>query len=430
MSTIKETQNTTHKKAPLFFISAGDPSGDIHASHLVEAISRILPQARFIGFAGPQTATTCCDVKYDLTKFSAMMLKKAIVNLPNYLRILRKTDIIFQKERPDVVIIVDFPGFNWKIAKKAQKAGIPVVYFMPPQIWGWGQWRVKKMRKYVNLVLSCFSFEHEWFKNQNCNSTFISHPFFEEVRSRKLDNNFLLNLRAPVTVPSSNQTIRHSARYLTILPGSRDQEVQNNLPNLLETIQIILQETTDIKPIFAAFKESHAEYIKKIIQESNLDFPVYVGKTPELMRIATCCLSVSGSVSIELLSLCKPTVITYKISSFEYAVLRFLKRVKYITLTNLLYVHSLHGETPFYPRRFIPKSTDYTPRERELMLFPEFLLKTNSPKEIAKPLIRWLNNETSRRQCIAKLEALKKQNDIVSSPVLLAAQKIIQYLDL
>lgn len=423
------------RKTPLFFISAGDPSGDVHAARLVEAIAKRNPSVKFIGFAGPKTAATHCDVRFELTKFAAMMLKQAFLNLPDYLRLLSQAEDIFRKERPDAVILVDFPGFNWRIAQKAKAAGVPTIYFMPPQIWGWGQWRVKKMQKYVDLVLSCFSFEDDWFRSHKCNSVLISHPFFEEARSKKVDWDFIAefdNFGVSPNVPqlSTHPQKLNNVRYLTVLPGSRDQEIVNNLDNLLSTIDKVTKVIKDVLPVFAAFKQSQANMILQVLKTRGLDYPVYVGKTPELMRLATCCLSVSGSTSIELLSLCKPTVITYKISSFEYFALRFLKRVKYITLTNLLYVFGLRDETPFYPPRCIPKSTAHTPHERETMLFPEFLTKGDCSDEAAIPLIRWLQDEDARKQCVSKLEDLKKINDFVERPIDLGAEKILEFLKL
>ena len=181
-------------RRPFFFISAGDPSGDAHAARLVEALERRFPNARFAGYAGPKTAATSCDVRVDLTQFAVMWIGRAVANLPNFLRILKNADKIFRDERPDAVILVDFPGFNWKIAKKAKAAGVPVVYFMPPQIWGWAQWRVKKMRRLTDFVLSCFAFEDAWFRENGVRSTLIGHPFFESTRNPQLDAAFLTDL--------------------------------------------------------------------------------------------------------------------------------------------------------------------------------------------------------------------------------------------
>ena len=429
--TTKESSTTTDASAPVFFLSAGDPSGDVHAARLVEALSQRLPNARFIGYAGPKTAATICDVRVDLTQFAVMMLKNALLNLFTYVKLLNQASAIFRKERPSSVILVDFPGFNWQIAKKAKAAGAPIVYFMPPQMWGWGQWRVKKMRKYVDLVLSCFSFEDEWFKERNCRSTLVGHPFFEEARSKKIDADFIESLNSTESGVSSSTPstpLQGQKRYLTVLPGSRNQEVSNNLPNLIATIEKVVKVAPDVQPIFAAFSDAQASEVRNQLKERKLDYPVYVGRTSELMRVATCCLGVSGSVSIELLSLCKPTVFTYHVSKLEHFALRFLKRVKYITLTNILYVFGLEGETPFYPKGRLAKSTEHTPDERKLMICPEFLTKDDCSDHAAECLIRWFVDDEARLECVKKLEELKKVNDFVGRPIDLAAERIVDFL--
>lgn len=413
---------------PLFFISAGDPSGDVHAQKLVNALSRRLPTARFVGFAGPKTAETVCDVRFDLTKYAAMMLKKALLNIPIYFKLLAQADRIFREEKPDAVILVDFPGFNFRIAQKAKAAGIPVIYFMPPQIWGWGQWRVKKMRKYVDLVLSCFEFEHEWFSNHGCRSVFVSHPFFEESRSRTLDHSFMDNLVsewANSTLDKTNQE-GSNLKSLIVLPGSRDQEVKSNLPFLLSILKEVTEKTPEVRPIFAAYKPEQAEFIRQILSERSLDYAVYAEKTPELLRVATCCLGVSGSVSIEALSLHKPLVIIYKISRLEYFALRFLKRVKFITLSNILWVHTLKDETPFYPKGKIASKTEHTTHERNLMLCPEYLFFDSCQiKNASTHLTNWFSNPELLRETQRNLIKLQKETDLVEKPIEKAAEVII-----
>ena len=433
-------------RRPFFFISAGDPSGDAHAARLVEALERRFPNARFAGYAGPKTAATSCDVRVDLTEFAVMWIGRAVANLPNFVRILKNADKIFRNERPDAVILVDFPGFNWKIAKKAKAAGVPVVYFMPPQIWGWGQWRVKKMRRLTDLVLSCFAFEDAWFRENGVRSTLIGHPFFESTRNPELDAAFLAGLEsaengrstAPTLADSTAKTAdaenpsappSQGAPYLTILPGSRNQEVTGNLADLLTTAEKVCAAAPAVRPVVAAFRAEHADVVRAELERRGLDYPVYVGKTPELMRAATCCLAVSGSVSIELLSLCKPTVILYRIGKPQNFALRFLKRVKYITLTNLLAISRVPGETPFYPKGEFAKQTEHTARERALMVFPEFISPNDRSDEAAAILADWFLDAASRNRRIAELETLRQATDFVDSPIELAVEKIAEELE-
>ena len=415
-------------KGPLFFISAGDPSGDAHAANLVEALGRAIPNARFIGFAGPKTARTQCDVRFDLTEYAVMMLKRAIMNLPQFIKVLDQAKPIFLNEKPDLVILVHYPGFNWQIAKRARAVGIPVLYFMPPQIWGWGQWRVKKMRKLVNLILSCFHFEDRWFTEHGCRSIFIGHPFFEEARSKNVDFVFLRSLNSSENgisiVSSKTDEPREGLRYLTILPGSRNQEVVANIDQLAAVAEIVKKKNPDVCPVFAAYKESHAAFVREKLREKRLDYPVYVGKTPELLRAATCCLGVSGSVSLEVLSLCKPLVVVYRTSWLEFKALRFLKRVKYVTLTNLLAVDRIEGESPFYPEGYAPPSAEHTPHEREMMVCPEFVSWKDESEEAAFHLCEWFSDKTKLDQKIEELTELKLAVDLVEHPLERAAEII------
>lgn len=426
---------------PLFFISAGDPSGDVHAARLVAALEKRFPGARLIGYAGPKTAATACDVRADLTKYAVMWIGRALLNLPNYLRLLKNADKIFRDERPDAVILVDFPGFNWKIAKKAKAAGIPTIYFMPPQIWGWAQWRVKKMRRFVDLALACFPFEDAWFRENGCRSTLVGHPFFEETRSKTVDADFLASLNSTengASTPLSPEEIAKNdanspnsgkTRYLTLLPGSRNQEVTGNVADLIATAEKVRAAAPDVRPVFAAFRDAHADFIRAELAKRGLDYPVFVGKTPELMRAATCCLAVSGSVSIELLALCKPTVVHYRVGKPQFAALRYIKRVKYITLTNLLAVDKIPGESPFYPKGKLAPSSEHTPRERELALFPEFISAEDKTDDAAAFLIDWFNDPIKRNERVAALAKLREETDFIDSPIALAAEKIAEELN-
>ena len=180
----------------------------------------------------------------------------------------------------------------------------------------------------------------------------------------------------------------------------------------------------DVHPVFAAYKESHAAFIREKLSEKHLDYPVYVGKTPELLRAATCCVGVSGSVSLEVLSLCKPLVVVYRTSWLEFKALRFLKRVKYVTLTNLLAVDRIEGETPFYPEGYAPSSTEHTPHEREMMICPEFVSWKDESEKAAFHLCEWFSDRTKLDNKIEELTELKRAVDIVEQPLERAAEII------
>ncbi len=324
-------------------------------------------------------------------------------------------------------MLIDYPGFNWWIAWRAKVHGIPVFYYTPPQIWAWATWRAKKMRRLADHVLCSLPFEEPWLRERGCNATFVGHPFFDEVRRETLDEPFLRNHRG-------------AARPLvTILPGSRTQEVLHNLPCFLKAAARVREAVPAARFAVAAFKPAHARMAAEMAartqqwelknancklqiancdagisdfgsQISNVQLPevttkptleIYSGRTPELMRLASCCMACSGSVSLELLYHAKPTVIHYRISPLAYAVQKRFRKVKYITLVNLLSTSEL------YPADLTPY--DPAQPDAEKVLFPEYLTCKDKSEAVAGHVVQWLTDPSLLDRRVAALEALKAQ---------------------
>jgi lipid-A-disaccharide synthase len=273
------------------------------------------------------------------------------------------------------VVLVDYPGLNWWIARRAKVHGIPVFYYPPPQIWAWGQWRVRKMRRLVDHVLCTLPFEEAWFRAHGCRATCVGHPFFDEVRRVSLDEAFLARQRG------------RERPLVLILPGSRTQEVAANFPDFLKAAGRIQRAVREARFAVAAFKPQHAEMARGMIEKFSegakppaADIEVHVGHTPELMHLADCALACSGSVSLELLYHAKPTVILYRVSRPAYLVQGFFRQAKYITLVNLL---------------------------ADEMLFPEYLTCEDRSAEIAGHVIEWLREPAERVARVAALERLR-----------------------
>ena len=136
-------------------------------------------------------AAAGCRLHADLTELAVMWFGRALANLHKFWDLAGRADRYFRHHRPDAVVLIDYPGFNWWIAWRAKIHGIPVFYYTPPQIWAWATWRAKKMRRLSDHVLCSLPFEEEWFRQRGCNATFVGHPFFDEVRQHKLDEAFL-----------------------------------------------------------------------------------------------------------------------------------------------------------------------------------------------------------------------------------------------
>ncbi len=375
-------------KPPVIFFSAGEPSGDLHGANLIRQLQARCPGLQAVGYGGPKMAEAGCRLHADLTALAVMWLLRALLNLHKFWGLVSRADRYFRHHRPDAVVLIDYPGFNWWIARRAKVHGIPVFYYSPPQIWAWARWRVKKMRRLVDHVLCGLPFEEAWLRRHGCNATFVGHPFFDEVRRYAYDERFLAEHRG------------RPGPLVAILPGSRTQEVTHNLRWFLKAAEMIRAEVPDARFALAAFKPHQAELARKMIADK-LPIEICVGKTPELMRLADCAMSVSGSVSLELLYHATPTVILYWIDRFAYFVQGFFRKVKYITLVNLLSTGKLDDSdlAPFDPSQ----------PDADRVLFPEYLTCGDRSKQIAGHVVEWLKAPARRAARVAALEELKTQ---------------------
>jgi lipid-A-disaccharide synthase len=301
--------------------------------------------------------------------------------------LVSRADRYFRHHRPDAVVLIDYPGFNWWIARRAKAHGIPVFYYGAPQLWAWAGWRIKKMRRFVDHVLCKLPFEEAWYRERGCNATFIGHPYFDQLRAEQLDAAFVEKLR-----PASGPLV-------AILPGSRTQEVQSNLGYFLKAAKIVHGRVPHVRFAIASFKPSQAEFARQAVAASGLPIEIHVGRTAEIIHAADCAMAVSGSVSLELLYHTKPTVILYYVSRFAFFVQRFLRKVRYITLVNLLTTNDL------FPKRV----ATYDPADPAdaHVLMPEYLTCSDKSEQVAAHVVEWLNHPAKRAARASQLAELR-----------------------
>src|SRR3954468_2931709 len=235
------------------FFSVGEPSGDLHGANLIRELRRRRPDCECVGYGGPRMAAAGCELHADLTALAVMWILRVLLNIHKFLALASRADRYFLHHRPDAVVLIDYPGFNWWIARRAKAHGIPVFYYAPPQIWSWASWRIKKMRPFVDHVLCALPFEETWFKENGCRATFVGHPFFDEVRRQQFDEPFLRTLRSK------------PGRLVTILPGSRTQEVEHNLKWFLKAAALVRVRIPGVRFAVAAFKPHQAQMARKLI---------------------------------------------------------------------------------------------------------------------------------------------------------------------
>ncbi len=369
------------------FFSVGEPSGDLHGANLIRELRKRRPNCEFVGYGGPRMAAAGCELHEDLTKLAVMWFARALLNLHKFWELGSRADRYFRHHRPDAVVLIDYPGFNWWIARRAKAHGIPVFYYGVPQLWAWAGWRIKKMRRFVDHVLCKLPFEEAWYRERGCNATFVGHPYFDQLRSEQLDAAFI----------DGEHT--KGGPLVAILPGSRTQEVKSNFAYFLKAAKIVHARVPNARFAVAAFKPSQAETVRDAIAGSDLPIDIHVGRTAEIIHAADCAMAVSGSVSLELLYHTTPTVILYYISRPAYFVQTFFRKVRYITLVNLLTASDL------FPARVAP----YDPSDPvdAHVLMPEYLACEDKSEQVAGHIIEWLSHPAIRATRIAKLAELR-----------------------
>jgi lipid-A-disaccharide synthase len=308
------------------FLSVGEPSGDLHAAKLIESLKLIRNDLVFSGLGGPKMREAGCQIEYPLTDLAVVGFVEVLPKLREFLRVADLATAALDRQRPAAVILVDFPGFNWHIASRAKKRGIPVFYYLPPQMWAWGQWRIHKMRRLVDHVLCNLPFEQEWFERHGLNAHYVGHPFFDSVLQQPLDQKFLNKWKG------SNEI------KVAVLPGSRAREVRNIWPIQLAAIRELSRRNPHTRFMVACLKDSHCIWCRRQMLDSDTQLNVnfYVGKTSEIIELADCSLMKSGSVSLEMMARGVPSVVVYHVGRIFYQIARRLTDLQTFSLPNML----------------------------------------------------------------------------------------------
>jgi lipid-A-disaccharide synthase len=372
------------------FLSAGEPSGDHHAALLVRALRARRPDVVCVGLGGPHMAAEGCILVADMTSLAVMWIVRVVLNIHRFVDLARRAERSFLDARPDVCVLVDFPGFHWWLAWRAKRHGIPVVFYCPPQIWAWASWRVAKMRRLVDHVLSPLPFEHEWFTAHGLPSTLVGHPFFDELATGVMARAAAAGATGPLVL---------------LLPGSRWQEIEGNLGTLVRAAGSIRSRVPAARFAVGALHDRHARRIRELIDTNpearDLAIDVQAGRTRSLIGEACAAIACSGSVSLELLAARVPTVIVYRISGFAYVVQSWLRRARFITLVNLLAAREPIGPVRREWRRPIAVS----PADPDA-IYPEYLAVQDPAEQVAGHVIGWLSDPAARAEVVERLETV------------------------
>lgn len=316
------------------FMSAGEASGDMHGAPLIEAMRRMNPGVEITFLGGDLMARAAGHAPLIHYRDMAFMaFSEVIRHAGKIFGNLRAAKEAIGSERPDAVVLIDYPGFNFKLMKYAWSLGIPVYYYIAPKVWAWKEWRVKSMKRYCRKVLSILPFEEEYFRGKGLEVEYVGNPSLEEVDRRE------------AALPPREEFLEEwglddEEPLLALVPGSRRGEIRNNLPVMAEAAARF----PGLQPVIAAAPAIGRELYIETLQKAGLDeLPMVTDATFELIRHSEAALVTSGTATLETALLGTPQVVCYRAngSKVSYALMRRLIKVDYVSLPNLIEAGSL-----------------------------------------------------------------------------------------
>lgn len=303
-------------------IIAGEASGDMHGAALMTALHRIDPGIRFFGVGGQSMRRAGLEALYKNEDFAVMGLREVIAHYRFFKRALARLQNEMKTRLPRLVILIDFPDFNFRVAGMAKRSGIPVFYYIAPQVWAWRKGRAKTMARIVDHLAAIFEFELDFFKGKGLPVTFVGHPLLDQPGPRLSAEAFRKELG-----------LLETDTLVGLVPGSRKQEIERMLPVMTQAAKILSQRIPNLRFVVSCAPSLEPEFLRA---HMNADFPVWENRTKEIMSYSKIALVTSGTATLETALCLTPMVVLYKTSALTFALLRMLIRVPNISLVNLV----------------------------------------------------------------------------------------------
>jgi lipid-A-disaccharide synthase len=305
-------------------IIAGETSGDIHGAGLVREINKRQPGLNFFGIGGDNMIKAGVEPIYHIKNMSFLGFFEVLKHLPFVFKVFNKMVDLLEKRKPSLVILIDYPGFNLRFAKKVKKKGIKVFYYISPQIWAWGKNRVKAIARWVDLMVVILPFEEAFYRSEGINVRFVGHPLKDVVRIKQQREDFFKNIDCDPLKPT-----------IGILPGSREQEIQKLLPEMIKACKLLKKNITNFQVILGIAPSINTEFYEQFIHE--YDNLVFVrSNTYEVMAHSDIVLVASGTATLETALLETPMIVLYKMAPFSYFLGKILIKVRHIALVNIV----------------------------------------------------------------------------------------------
>ena len=346
-------------------IISGETSGDIHAKNLIKATrEKTNNRVTFYGMGGEMLKKIGVGILFPAEKISVVGITEVFFKIFAVLKALSILKKTLRERRPDILILIDFPDFNFIIGKYAKKLNIPILYYISPQIWAWRKGRIKTIKKMVSHMAVILPFEKDFYDNDNIPSTYVGHPILDEIDTSKL-----------------NLDEKKTSKIIALLPGSRKSSIIKHLDIMLSSALLIKKKEKNIGFILLVAPSIDENYIKKKLKKRGMENIVEITNNREkAMTTSSFVILSSGTATLETVIYERPMLIMYKLSFISYLIAKCLVKIKNIGLVNLI-----AGKT----------------------IVPELIQKDASPTNIAETTLNIICNEKKMAETKKELKKVK-----------------------
>ena len=306
-------------------IVAGEASGDLHGGNLVQAMHKIDPEISFYGVGGRNLKEAGVELIADAADMAVVGLTEVVFKLGMILKVMAQLKASLKKDRPDLIILIDYPDFNLPLAKAAKKYGIKVFYYISPQVWAWRRGRIGKIKKIVDRMAVILPFEADLYREAGVDVTFVGHPLLDVVRTKYPRKEALRRF-----------DLREEMTTVGILPGSRQSEVTRLLPVMLGAAEIIEKKIKDVQFVLPLADTLDIAFVSQIIAKHSVAVRLIPNEVYDVIGCTDIAMVASGTATLETALMETPMIIIYKVSAPSYYVGRMVINVDHIGLVNII----------------------------------------------------------------------------------------------
>jgi lipid-A-disaccharide synthase len=310
-------------KSQRFLIVAGESSGDMYGAEVARALFRSFPGCHIFGLGGQRMRAAGVELESDIHRTAVVGPFEVISHLGALYKVFRKLSDRAESETPSAAILIDFPDFNLRLAKRLKKLRVPVVYYISPQVWAWREGRIHQIRELVDKMLVIFPFEEEIYRRAGVDAEFVGHPLAEMVRATRTKEDFCAACRLNPKMP-----------IVALLPGSRPKEVRYILPTLCRAAELIAAEKPETQFVVPVAQNLDPQLVEDIVGDRRIT--IVTNETYNAVRYARAAIVASGTATLETALLGTPEVIVYRISGATWFLGKFLLKVRLFGIVNII----------------------------------------------------------------------------------------------